>query len=309
MSEWEAWLYSAATGQLAGWQQWRDYASTALDRCKPHSLCKGTHDYLTWVQEQASSNYCRGLYRWTKGAEPILPRTVKSPWAPEVLSHPQAIAEHHRLQWKQYWCKDPGNVEDLVHVLADTAASARALPRRPFRAADITAALYTFKDETALGADGLSPLHFKCLPPMGIQAFCDLVNLVCTSVAWPYQVLCNKMVLKAKPRGGERTLALFCMFAWITTRLFRGQTRAWTAAKARHWDHAIAGSSALRSAVLQALRKELAIAHGHQWAVLLWDLAKFYDSIDLLILCAMAHKVHGLNIGAYVTAVSCTTCD
>ena len=99
------------------------------------------------------------------------------------------------------------------------------------------------------------------------------------------------MVLKAKPRGGERTLALICMFARITTRLFRAQTRAWSAAKARHWDHAIAGSSALRSVVLQALRKELAIAHGHQWAVLLWDLAKFHDSFDLLILCAMARRV------------------
>ena len=78
MPEWEAWLYSAASGQLTGWQQWRDFASTALDRCKTYTLCRSTHDYLAWVQEQACSNYCRGLYRWTKGAEPILPRTEES---------------------------------------------------------------------------------------------------------------------------------------------------------------------------------------------------------------------------------------
>ena len=50
------------------------------------------------------------------------------------------------------------------------------------------------------------------------------------------------------------------------------------------WDSALAGSSSLRAAVLRALKVENGSMRGAWVGHLLWDLAKFYDSVQLNIL-------------------------
>ena len=54
------------------------------------------------------------------------------------------------------------------------------------------------------------------------------------------------------------------------------------------FDDAIAGSSGLRSAILQAFRNEIAELEKKQWALVLHDLTKFYDTIQLHALIAEA---------------------
>lgn len=73
----------------------------------------------------------------------------------------------------------------------------------------------------------------------------------------------------------------------------RGQTTMeWCNAKARHWDGAVRGSSALRMAMHNLMLDEMALSEGTVRAAVYWDLEKFYDSIALrkMILAAMANE-------------------
>ncbi len=61
----------------------------------------------------------------------------------------------------------------------------------------------------------------------------------------------------------------------------REQVGRWSAEKARHWDRAIAGSSALRAAILRQTRLDIASYQRFSWGQVLWDAEKFYDHIQI----------------------------
>ena len=61
---------------------------------------------------------------------------------------------------------------------------------------------------------------------------------------------------------------------------------------AGRWDAAVQGSSALRAGILQVLLIELSRRSGRHWCLLLWDLAKFYDTITLPLLVFGAVAKH-----------------
>ena len=54
------------------------------------------------------------------------------------------------------------------------------------------------------------------------------------------------------------------------------------------WDRAVAGSSALRAAVLRKLLIELDVQDDLHWVLVLWDLSKFYDTIKIAALITQA---------------------
>ena len=66
---------------------------------------------------------------------------------------------------------------------------------------------------------------------------------------------------------------------------FCPEIRTWDAKEGHFWDTALAGSSSLQGAVARALKVENACVRGAHVGHELWDMAKFYDSIDLTILC------------------------
>ena len=54
--------------------------------------------------------------------------------------------------------------------------------------------------------------------------------------------------------------------------------------KHQWWDHTVAHNSALRSAIPQYDKLEFAHGLGRQWAMVLFDLDKFYDTIGVTLL-------------------------
>ena len=60
--------------------------------------------------------------------------------------------------------------------------------------------------------------------------------------------------------------------------------RDWDLEHGHRYDSALAGCSSLRAAVLRARKIENGIAHNKATAQLLWDMEKFYDSVDLVAL-------------------------
>ena len=85
--------------------------------------------------------------------------------------------------------------------------------------------------------------------------------------------------------GDTRSIGLLQLLPriWLCIRKL-SDTRDWFKERASFYDHALAGSSALRSALLQALRIELAEAEGLEWCLLLLDLQEFYDTIAISLL-------------------------
>ena len=60
--------------------------------------------------------------------------------------------------------------------------------------------------------------------------------------------------------------------------------REWDLEHGHRYDSALAGSSSLRAAVMRAVKIENAVAMDMHAGHLLWDMEKFYDSVDLIIL-------------------------
>ena len=57
------------------------------------------------------------------------------------------------------------------------------------------------------------------------------------------------------------------------------------------WDAAIKGSSALRAAILSLLHDAIALYTSKDSGAILYDMAKFYDHIDIIILCTQAEDM------------------
>ena len=72
----------------------------------------------------------------------------------------------------------------------------------------------------------------------------------------------------------------------FTYRLRMGMVRpelvSWTSRRAGFWDDAVAGRSALQAALMRNFVAEAARWRGEHSAMALWDIEKFYDSLDLV---------------------------
>ena len=62
-----------------------------------------------------------------------------------------------------------------------------------------------------------------------------------------------------------------------------GSYLTWDAQRARFWDSAVAGSSALRAAILRRFNEELSHLNGDIVATVFFDLTKFFDHIDPVV--------------------------
>ena len=76
---------------------------------------------------------------------------------------------------------------------------------------------------------------------------------------------------------------------WEAIRI--GSVRAWGQERAGHWDKAIAGSSALKAALIKAMRCEGAVAQELLCAEGLLDMDKFYDSMSPLSMIRIGRKL------------------
>ena len=202
------------------------------------------------------------------------------------------LAAHRQLEWRQWWCRQPSRHRDTAARLDKLAQSAREHPLQAITGDQVTEALYSFKDQTGQSLDRLGPRHFKHLPPAAHQRVADLLNDCERKGCWPWQALSALIVLLGKQDGGERPIGLLNFLMRIYCRTRRPVTRAWTDKWAAHWDYAVRGSSSLRSALLLRLGIEVARFRNEDWAVILFDLTKFYDSIMLPAFLGRAAERH-----------------
>ena len=104
------------------------------------------------------------------------------------------------------------------------------------------------------------------------------------TLALPLQSLVSIMAVIPKPQGGERLVALMHRLFRIYFRSRRSIISDWEAAQELWWDTALAGSSALKAALLRAFGVDCSTLSGASIAAAFVDIAKFYDSLDPVLL-------------------------
>jgi len=100
----------------------------------------------------------------------------------------------------------------------------------------------------------------------------------------PLRFMQNVVALLGKPTGvGERPIALLTFVYRFWIRVRKPLVASWDEATHKFWDTAVKGSSPLKATLLRTILDEISvqgdgIKKGHA-AYVLWDMAKFYDTV------------------------------
>ena len=135
------------------------------------------------------------------------------------------------------------------------------------------------------------------MPRGGRAKHVKLLNKAEKLGVWPWQFLMVIVVLLLKPgpaSAGDRSIGLLANIARWWARSREGVSKKWVQERRGHWDKAIAGSPALRVALLTAFADEavdLAQLQHLCSASVLWDIRGFYGSIDWEEVSAAASRL------------------
>ena len=244
----------------------------------------------SWVEEAVNSP--KLAHRWCK----------QSFCEEDLLAQQQARGRGHlaamddRVEfWRSRWQRHVGAWPDLVCQISDlrqqVADDIRSSKVDLIDADQLNMAIAEHKPGKAKGVDGWST---ALLGHLGNDARDDLLELLraCErSGMWPVCWMATLAKFIPKPDGGERPILLLSLFyrLWIKAR--GAELASWEEEKGSPYDRALQGSSALRAALARAMRMEAAVASDKQAAVLMCDMEKFYDNVDLGHLISLATEV------------------
>ena len=119
------------------------------------------------------------------------------------------------------------------------------------------------------------------MPDPVLQALGDLLGDIQHSGVPPLQMMTNIMATLPKKCGGTRTVAIAATLYRLLMELDNDEVAEYESRNAFHGESATAGASAVRAAEDRALLAELEAREGQQTVTLLWDLKKFFDSINI----------------------------
>lgn len=205
--------------------------------------------------------------------------------------HPGLAMEARADEWTARWSVEGGVLSDSLDrslVKLQHLAKEEAAITDPLSVQQVIEADKSLKKTSSLGADWVAAGTFTDLPPAGQQQITDLMNATVSSVQLAVQGLFNLMAVIPKPVG-ERLVAKMPMHLRVMFKARRWHIAEWESAHSQFWDSAIAGSSALRAALLRSYKLERATALGAAAAAALVDIEKCYDSLDpeLLVDCLL----------------------
>ena len=141
-----------------------------------------------------------------------------------------------------------------------------------------------FSNSTAIGSDIVHLKRVASLPDVALEDLGKIFKQRVATLTVPGQELLNILTLLGKKLGGSRTIAIMASIYRAFMKHSGLTIREWDVKEGHHWDSALAGSSSLRAAVLRALQSENGEARGDHVAHQLWDMQKFYDSVDFTLL-------------------------
>lgn len=186
--------------------------------------------------------------------------------------------------WSKHWkagdaelnqSKDQtfGEADKQLRRLADTAES------KAFAPDQIRKAAKRFKSNTSIGADCWSLLEIIRMPNVILQGLGQLLSDI------------QFMATLPKKDWGTRTVAIASTLYRLLVELDNDEVARPEAEHAYEYDSAKAGSSALYAVEDRALETVVASMERKHVVVVLWDLVKFFDTIDIATLFGEAARV------------------
>ena len=237
--------------------------------------------WTQWAKSAVSESGGKAAFRWIREPAPWAQATVKPDGG---LRGQQEEVEARARAWHDLWTDSEGlgavqwgelgGCHDLMPAVEDVRQCAA-----------------TFKGDTALGVDSLSPRHIGLLSDMAIQALIRLWMTVVDSGCIPKQLAALIVVMLPKPVGGERPIALFPGALRLLTRWLRHTYGA-------KWQHehpncawyGEAGRAVDQGVWTQAMHAEYAVAQGQEAAGILIDLRKAYENLHFDHLLTQARE-------------------
>ena len=214
--------------------------------------------------------------------------------------------EEVTADWERRWWKtDPTNTTRTPSMptwMLEVRRQAALQPLSPITEQQVAGAVARAKVRAGMGFDQWVPAMWRGLDPEALRSLGGLLNAVEGALSWPSSQLCCLMRMLPKPSGGHRLIVLTGGLYRLWSQIRRPVLSEWCQQQAliAHWDSAVQGSSALRVALLRACRSEAFRLAGVSAVDVLWDIAKFYDSVVPEILVVKAAAVEYPMVPMYL---------
>ena len=218
-----------------------------------------------------------------------------------VTIDPDKSVALRKLTWEKYWSRDQDNINELSATLNKLRNEAlySDIDLDIIEDSDVSQHIRMLRNSRGLGFDWWAPAEVKALPPEAHHKWGCSFRQAERLVSVPIQVMINLMGIMKKSTGGERTIALQATWVVIWASMRGIKAKEFDKGRAQFWDSAIAGASALQAGLMRRLIEEVGVLSGLSTLGIYWDMQKFYDSLDLVILIQVVmHHGYSLKLAA-----------
>ena len=262
--------------------------------------------HRAWLDEHLRSKL-GAVARLTK--EDSLPLDIVEEVTQEAgsLCTPDEVMEHRSNTWMKLWCPGGGaqapHDPEWANVLREKGLRE---DEESYSVEEVAEAVRRADPKAARGADVWRPRDWADLPDEGMAQLTSVVNGIIKELRWPDQALLNLVVMLPKPgpTPAERPITLTTGIFRLVGALQKKAMTRFEAGMVGFWDTAVRGSDALLAAVLREVRNEIAKAHSLTTVEVLFDMAKFYDSIPpeqvAITACSLGFPLRSLVLGLQV---------
>ncbi len=245
-----------------------------------------------WVG-QAISGGARLAHRWAN-----LPNAVVADVTAPDAKGPLEVAKHHTAAWALQWkagnaCK----VEEAFEAVKSLRHRAMSHPMHCAGLDKVTPtalheAARMFRRGTSIGADAVALEDILGASDESLEELCRIMHSTVRKLAMPRQTFMVLISLLGKKLGGSRGIAVCTTFYRLLLAVLKGEVREWDVDIGLEGDSALPGRSPLEETAWRHLMMEQASLRGKFVGQLLWDLAKFFDSLNIPLLIKRAEELH-----------------
>lgn len=207
------------------------------------------------------------------------------------------MLEVHTTTWKQYW---RGEDQELIDETEQIIKYIRKLLQnrghhhsncKDYTPEEIRWATKAFKANTAIGVDGWNFKDIGAMPQTVLTELGKILGQMKRSFCAPVRLYLNLMASLPKKTGGVRTVAILPTLYRLLMQLDNQRLDKFEKENAYRLDSAKAGASAVKAAEDRALEAELCQLQGKCGCTILWNVSKFFESINIKLLVEEAEQI------------------
>ena len=197
------------------------------------------------------------------------------------------ILEEHTTKWEEVWqSNNRAKVEEGFKKAKETRERAMRDPRHGdlkhlISGVAIKEAAKAMGRRTRVGCDGIPFQDVAAASDESLRCLSEVMRKSVEEIALPLQSSMVVMSLLGKKGGDTRTTALCSTYYRLLMALLAPAVREWDKEVATEGDSAVAGKRFDDEAARRALKIELARVTNKHVVMILWDVKKLFDSMEV----------------------------